>query len=57
MKKTNSHCIFYGDVNKISSALLFSTDIQLPVTEICHYYKVRFQIEFLFRDTKQYTGL
>jgi hypothetical protein len=42
---------------KTSTALLFSTDIDLPATLIYRYYKARFQIEFLFRDAKQFTGL
>lgn len=37
--------------------LLFSTDLEIePLALIC-YYKARFQIEFVFRDAKQYTGL
>lgn len=42
---------------KIFTALLFSTDLNLPATEIYRFYKARFQIEFLFRDAKQFTGL
>lgn len=38
-------------------AVLFSTDINLDGLLIYKYYKARFQIEFLFRDAKQYTGL
>lgn len=38
-------------------ALLFSTDVALPATILYRYYKARFQIEFLFRDAKQFTGL
>ena len=38
-------------------ALLFSTDIELAAETIYRYFKARFQIEFLFRDAKQYTGL
>ncbi len=38
-------------------AVLFSTDTELDATSIYRYYKARFQIEFLFRDTKQFTGL
>jgi IS4 transposase len=38
-------------------ALLFSTDIALSAQAIYRYYKARFQIEFLFRDAKQFTGL
>ena len=36
--------------------LLFSTDVNLKPTDIYLFYKSRFQIEFVFRDTKQYTG-
>ena len=42
---------------KTYTALLFSTDINWPALDILRYYKVRFQIEFLFRDAKQHTGL
>jgi len=42
---------------KIQTALLFSTDIELSALEIYRLYKARFQIEFLFRDAKQFTGL
>ena len=42
---------------KIQTALLYSTDIELPALEIYRLYKARFQIEFLFRDAKQFTGL
>ena len=35
----------------------FSTDLKLDGKLIYKYYKARFQIEFLFRDAKQYTGL
>ncbi|MCD9459870.1 transposase [Marinibactrum halimedae] len=46
------------DVNgKKSKALLFSTDIRLDAMKIIQYYKARFQIEFLFHDAKQHTGL
>lgn len=37
--------------------LLFSTDIHLPAEQIFEYYQARFQIEFIFRDAKQFTGL
>ena len=43
--------------NKIGTALLFSTDLLLTPFKIFSYYKARFQIEFVFRDAKQYTGL
>ncbi len=35
----------------------FSTDLDLHAKDIYKYYKARFQIEFLFRDAKQFTGL
>lgn len=38
-------------------AILFSTDLELAAQTIYRYYKARFQIEFLFRDAKQATGL
>lgn len=43
--------------NKCGEALLFSTDIELDVTLIYQYYVARFQIEFVFRDAKNFTGL
>ncbi|MFZ1640715.1 MAG: transposase, partial [Candidatus Contendobacter sp.] len=38
-------------------ALLFSTDLDLDPGTLYRYYKARFQIEFLFRDSKQFAGL
>ena len=38
-------------------AVLFSTDVNLDALPLYRYYKARFQIEFLFRDAKQFTGL
>lgn len=37
--------------------ILFSTDLQLSYEKIIDYYALRFQIEFNFRDAKQYWGL
>jgi len=37
--------------------LLGCTDLDLCPRIIVHYYQLRFQIEFLFRDAKQFTGL
>jgi hypothetical protein len=42
---------------KVATALLFSADIHIPATDIHRFYKARFQIEFLFRDAKQFAGL
>ena len=38
-------------------AILFSTDLDLCPEKILLYYKQRFQIEFLFRDAKNFAGL
>lgn len=37
--------------------ILLSTDIQMDAKKIVKYYRLRFQIEFLFRDAKQHAGL
>lgn len=40
-----------------SYGVLFCTHLELDAYSIYLYYKSRFQIEFLFRDSKQFTGL
>jgi hypothetical protein len=42
---------------KTRYALLFSTDLDLDAVTLFYGYKARFQIEFIFRDAKQFTGL
>lgn len=37
--------------------ILFSTDLKLSCEKIIQFYTLRFQIEFNFRDAKQYWGL
>ncbi|MEJ7677228.1 MAG: transposase [Segetibacter sp.] len=37
--------------------ILLSTDTEQKGAKIIRYYQLRFQIEFLIRDAKQYTGL
>jgi len=37
--------------------ILFSTDLKLSCEKILDFYTLRFQIEFNFRDAKQYWGL
>ena len=37
--------------------VLFSSDRELPHDQLVHYYRLRFQLEFNFRDAKQYWGL
>jgi len=40
-----------------SHIILFSSDLDLPYGKLIDYYSLRFQIEFNFRDAKQYWGL
>ena len=42
---------------KRGHVVLFSTDLDLSPGQIVDYYSLRFQIEFNFRDAKQYWGL
>lgn len=43
--------------NKMAQVILFSTDLGLAHQTIIDYYSARFQIEFNFRDAKQFWGL
>jgi putative transposase len=43
--------------HKQAHVILFSTDLKLPDQKLYDYYTLRFQIEFNFRDAKQYWGL
>ena len=40
-----------------SYVLLFSTDLEIDPLLLYRCYKARFQIEFIFRDARQFTGL
>jgi len=40
-----------------SHVILFSSDLHLAWNKIIEYYQLRFQIEFNFRDAKQFGGL
>ena len=42
---------------RTAKVLLFSDDLTLASETIIDYYSLRFQIEFNFRDAKQYWGL
>src|SRR2546428_2092534 len=41
----------------VAHVVLFSSDVDLPYDRLIDYYRLRFQIEFNFRDAKQYWGL
>jgi putative transposase len=49
--KTNLH------THARAPVVLFSSDLELPYNQLKDYYSLRFQIEFNFRDAKQYWGL
>jgi putative transposase len=42
---------------KRAQIILFSTDLSLTANQMIDFYSLRFQIEFNFRDAKQYWGL
>ncbi|MDQ7004258.1 MAG: transposase [Ghiorsea sp.] len=42
---------------KTAHVILFSSDLALGWDKVVDYYRLRFQIEFNFRDAKQYWGL
>jgi len=45
------------DPHKPRYIVLASTDLALNGHKLVHFYVARFQIEFLFRDSQQFTGL
>jgi len=51
------HVTYTSDKGKQIRKLYFSTDTQMDALEILDCYQSRFQIEFLYRDAKQSTGL
>jgi putative transposase len=42
---------------RVGHVVLFSSDLSLDAETLIDYYALRFQIEFTFRDAKQYFGL
>ncbi|MDC0584448.1 transposase [Bacteroidales bacterium] len=51
------HALYCNKKGKQNHKLYFSTDINMAASDILKYYQSRFQIEFLYRDGKQHTGL
>jgi putative transposase len=43
--------------HKRAHVVLFSSDLTLGYAQLIDYYRLRFQLEFNFRDAKQYWGL
>lgn len=50
-------CFVIKHKKKVSMILMFSTDLCLSAKDIFDFYTARFQIEFVFRDGKQFAGL
>ncbi len=42
---------------KTGPEIIISTDVDMDALQMCRYYGLRFQVEFLIRDAKQHTGL
>jgi len=55
--KCNLQVVVVVHTQRNRYVVLFSTDVDLEPLTLYRYYKARFQIEFLFRDAKQFTGL
>jgi hypothetical protein len=55
--KRNLQVVIVVHTQRNRYAVLFSTDIDLEPLRLYRAYKARFQIEFIFRDAKQFTGL
>lgn len=47
--------VYYAGKDK--PEILIGTDTNMEAMTLCRYYGLRFQIEFLIRDAKQYAGL
>jgi hypothetical protein len=53
-----AYTLFYGKSGKkVCHKIFFSTNLKRSGEEIVHYYRSRYQMEFVFRDAKQYAGL
>ncbi len=51
------HALYCNPKGKQVYKLYFSTDTNMDASDILKFYQSRFQIEFLYRDGKQHTGL
>lgn len=55
--KRNVRIVYLFHKSNNSYEVFMSTDINLTAEKIEKYYRSRYQIEFLFRDAKQHSGL
>jgi hypothetical protein len=51
------HVVYANKKAKETYKLYYSTDTEMKAMDILEYYQSRFQIEFLYRDGKQFTGM
>ena len=51
------HVTYLKENGKDARKLYFSTDVSMDPNDVLLYYRSRFQIEFLYRDGKQHTGM
>lgn len=56
LKRNVRLCIWESENKKVRK-LYFSTDTKMEALDVLDYYRTRFQIEFCYRDSKQFTGL
>jgi hypothetical protein len=49
--------VFIWNTRTLKYIVLFSTDLKQDARQILSFYQLRFKIEFIFRDAKQFTGL
>lgn len=55
--KRNIKAVYIYDNKSKGYVILMCTDLEMPALEIIEYYRLRFQIEFVYRDAKQHTAL
>jgi len=55
--KRNVRIVYYLNRENGKHIVFLSTDIKMDAKKILAYYRMRFQIEFLIRDGKQFSGL
>lgn len=58
-RKVKAVIVYFDEPNKKTQSrkVFFSTDCTMSAKDVIDIYRSRFQIEFLFRDAKRFTGL
>ena len=58
LKRMVSLAVRYPDEGRTDKwQLYFSTDVDMPAPDVLEYYRLRFLLEFYFRDSKQYAEI